>query len=223
MLSFEKWKLMNESLGGFPLGVKTPGTIGVVGSNEIVRPLDFETELEEAKKCFQKKKMNGDISDIVSKKHDIKVKDDDEEADVDADVKVKDDDEEADVDADVKVKDDDEEADVDADVKVKDDDEEADVDADVKVKDEKPTLFQKKKQKKSMKKEWDEKYRSLHNQLSNGLPGQKYWDGLSEDAVYAPKDPNQGLGNMNPETPLDAQPGEVGFAPSGRVATGFGN
>jgi hypothetical protein len=193
MLSFEKWKLMNESLGGFPLGVKTPGTIGVVGSNEIVRPLDFETELEEAKKCFQKKKMNGDISDIVSKKHDIKVKDDDEEADVDADVKVK------------------------------DDDEEADVDADVKVKDEKPTLFQKKKQKKSMKKEWDEKYRSLHNQLSNGLPGQKYWDGLSEDAVYAPKDPNQGLGNMNPETPLDAQPGEVGFAPSGRVATGFGN
>lgn len=218
MLSFEKWKLMNESLGGaFTLGVKSPDTIGVVGSNteEIIEnePLSFERELEEAKKCL-KKKMDGDVPNPedggnVPPPPPKKPEDDDAEAEADADEKGDHSEPDGDEDADGKEPQD------------SGDDGDGDDDADDKV-DEKPTLFQKKKQKKGMKKEDVDRWNSLQSQLMRGLPGQKYWDGLSEDAVYPPADPNTGLGDMQPETPTNPQPGEVGYAPDSRVATGFG-
>jgi hypothetical protein len=48
--------------------------------------------------------------------------------------------------------------------------------------------------------------RGAHNEL-----GTKYGDGLSEDAVFAAQNPNDGLGDIDPGA------GDVGFAPQGRV------
>lgn len=221
MLSYEKWKVISESLGGaIPLGIKTPETIGVVGNN--TEPLDFEAELEEAKKCL-KKKMDGDVpspDEGGDKPPFLKKKDEDPD---DADADAGGDDSEPSGDDD---KDEEPSADADADSGGDDSpgdssngsgDEESDPKA-------KPTLFQKKKQKKSMKKnmkkednEFLNRFKSLQGQMNHD-PNQKYWDGLSEDAVYPETDPNQGLADMQPEVPTDPQPGEVGFSPYSKVA-----
>jgi len=222
MLSYEKWKVISESMGGaIPLGIKTPETIGVVGNiTEPVEPLDFEAELEEAKKCL-KKKMDGDVPSPDDEGGDkppfLKKKGspDDAEADDGGEEPGGDEDESGDEpsgDADAGS---DDSSDSDSDSSG--DDEKVDPKA-------KPTLFQKKKQKKGMKKnmkkednEFLSRFKSLHKQLGYD-PNQRHWDGLSEDAVYPESDPNQGLADIQPEVPDNPQPGEVGFSPYSKVA-----
>ena len=69
----------------------------------------------------------------------------------------------------------------------------------------------------AMKKEQDEFMQSLSRQMSGGTSDTKYWDGISEDAVFNPPDPNQGLADMNPEVSDNPGPGEVGFGPDTRI------
>lgn len=212
MLSYEKWKVISESLGGaLPLGIKTPETIGVIGNN--TEPLDFATELEEAKKCL-KKKMDGDVpSDDGSEGPPLPLK---KKGHADAEADAKGDHEEPDDDEDEEGNEpsDDAGSDAGSDAPENDGDDDDDDDGG----DAKPTLFQKKKQKKNMKKEESEFFKSLLGQLGSGHVNQKFWDGLSEDAVYPPADPNVGLGDMQPEVPDNPQPGDVGYAPFSKLA-----
>ena len=218
MLSYKQWKLLNESLGGaIPLGVSQPQTIGAVGSNLSLYELD--QELQEAKKKMvmkAKKKMGGECPSDDDD-------DDDDDKDMDMDIKGKD------------VGSDDDSGNGGPDMGSEDDDMDSDEDDDGGDMMMKRCSKKKAKKcsKKQMKKEHsmkeynpneteEEFFASLQSQLSGGVPTNKNWDGLSEDALYAMSDPNQGLADMNPQISGNPQAGEVGYAPDTRVATQFG-
>jgi hypothetical protein len=129
--------------------------------------------------------------------------------------------------------DDDDEEEVDVDDEIDDEDgEEEDLDVDVKKKPpmdkppmdkppmDKPPMFSKKKSKKSkkkMKKEQAEFFKSLSAQMGGGNTNAKYWDGISEDAVFNPPEPNQGLADMEPQAPENPGPGDLGYSPVTRI------
>jgi hypothetical protein len=218
MLSYNEWKLLNETLGGpVPLGVSTPQSIGISGANDVQSVLDeAKKKLKKKKKCQAKKcsKMNADMDmdmgdeeeelDIKAKKPDLDVDPDKPEPEVDDD----DDDDEVDIEDKV-----DDEGDEELDVEKKPPMDKPPMD--------KPPMFSKKKSKKKsakkMKKEQDEFFQSLSKQMSGGTTDTKYWDGISEDAVFNPPDPNRGLADMAPEVDDNPGPGEVGFGPSTRI------
>jgi len=169
MLSYREYKL-NESLlgmGPISLGLRTPNSLGVVGSN-----LGDET-LEEAKKKKKKikKKMNGDeeIED-----EDLEAVEDEEEVDVD-----------------VEEEPDEEEVDDEEDVDVEDKE-----DVDIEVDEEEPILKgackgknctkymkkekgkKKKPAKKKMKTEEDQTWWTSVQNMMDSNPNQKFWDGI---------------------------------------------
>lgn len=66
--------------------------------------------------------------------------------------------------------------------------------------------------------------------MMSGGDGQRNWDGISpknEDALLPIIDPNTGyaIGNYGDPAPGEGQPqpGEVGFAPQGKIGDFFGN
>jgi len=206
MLSYRQYKL-NESLmgmGPITLGLRTPSSLGVVGSQ-----LGDEETLEEAKKKKKlKKKMNGDEEiddeDIDDEDiEDIEAVEDDEDVD---DEEVVDD----------EVDDDDGEVDVD-DVEDEDDEDMEDrillkgkdkgmfmcKDGSKKkhckeyMKKEKGSKKKKKSAKKKMKTEEDQTWWTSVQNMMDASPNEKFWDGMSP------------------------QPGEPGFAPQGRVGDNF--
>jgi len=235
MLSFKDWKdkqsILKESAlaGVFTLGVKSPNNIGISGAN--TEPIsDINFELEEAKKKSAKKckKMDGELSDedaetapdgeVIPKEKAAPKDLDAEEEGGEDEIKAADDEAEA--------ADDEEEA-ADDEAEAADDEEEAADDelaADAKKKLPVP-MFQKKKQKKQMKKEGielsdDDKefLASLKKMYDAGNPNHKFSSGLSEDALMTPVDPNAGLADMEPEINPNPQPGEVGYAPATKIA-----
>ena len=115
--TFQDWKTLHESLGGaIPLGIKTPASLGVVGSvttslitsnglEEALEELDLMSieRLEEAcKKAKSKKKMLVDLGKPEDKEIDVDPKkhDDDEEDDEKGDHDEPDEDDEIDDDDD---------------------------------------------------------------------------------------------------------------------------
>jgi hypothetical protein len=165
MLSYKNYTLLNESLGQtIALGVRQTPIIGIVGAH------DVENTLEEArKKCCAKKKMEDDAEEPEPEEDEIKVKSkskDEPEEDEEGDVEDK-------IDKKIKSKDEPED---DEDEDKEDDDEETD---EPKEPEDKPTLFQKKKQKKNMKKEDIEFFQSLSRQLGASTINQKFFDGIN--------------------------------------------
>ena len=173
MKSYEQWKLIKESIGpAITLGVQSPNVIGTVGTSFGFSEIDAILD-EAKKKCANKKcskKMDGelDAGDDVEPEPEVEKKP----------VEAPEDEPEVDDDAEGDEGEGDE-----------GDEEEGEPEAE-----EKPTLFQKKKMKKKMKKEDYDFWQSLQTQLGGALPGTKYNDGISEYKA-----------------------GEVGFAPQGKI------
>ena len=169
MKSYKNWKLLKESaLGGtFTLGVQSPNVIGTVGTSFGFSEIDAILD-EAKKKCSTAKckKMDGDLGEPEVEPEEPEKK---KPVDVEPEEKPETPDE------------------------PEVDDKGGDEEEPELGKEEKPTLFQK-KQKKMKKEEADpdaDWWRSVHDQLSGGLPGQKFYDGI--------------------------EPGQPGFAPTTRV------
>ena len=228
MLSYKNWKEINESLmgmGPITLGLSNPQNIAVVGSNTAGLEEEIEGELEstedwlaEAKKKMKilkkkinkaKKKMNGDMEDEVPS--DDGDGDDEDMGDDDGD------DEDVDDDDDSDSGDDDGDSDSDDNG---DDEDMGDGNG--------GGMFMKKGGKKKMghgymKKGGKKKSGSYSKKKMKkeahwwaSDPDPKNWDGISaldEDSLVPPTDPNADFDQQQEEP----QPGDVGFAPDGRV------
>ena len=272
MLSYQNWKLLNESFGSpINLGVKSKSSIGTIGS--LLRDLENHEEalsLEEAKKKMgkvmakhmkkmgKKKKMLLDDEDEVSDAVDdvdVDVEDDDDDDDGDeekgcagkfcgkmskkkmkkmkkskkmgADMDMDDDmgmpmkkKKPVIDDMDDEMEDDDEEMDMD-DEDLEDEEEETgeDLDGDNEEDEDEDhaamvnrPMMSKKKSRKNMKKEDADWWASLKRQIAH--PQIKYDDGWSryqEDSLLPPTDPNAEVAQKEPG------PGDVGYAPQGRI------
>lgn len=173
MLTFKKWKTLNENFGGaIPIGLGQPNAVvGVVGA-----------QLEEAK---AKKKMFGDEAEEKEEKDD-----EDEDKEVKIVVKgKKDDDKDDKEEKDEKEPEDEKEPDNDADDKKP---------AFLMSKKKCSTCNKSNKKMAKENKEW---YGSVIGQL-NSDPNAKFWDGFSsleEDVVIAPQDQNAGLVDEQPK------------------------
>lgn len=240
MLTYKKWKQLNESFGSVTLGLSTPSTLGGVVGAQNITPEEAEgIELEEGKEGKEGKKGKckcGKKQCICSKKmldmdpevlKQITTSDDDKE--VETDVDATSDEDEVDVD---ELGDESDEEITDAE---EDEEEEENGDEDkIIVKKsikEIPPMMQKKKMcaKKHMKKKMGKKnckhmtkedaewWQSIHDMMDVRHTTDKHWDGISEDQLYAPKDANEGLDGES-----EPGPGEPGYAPQTRIGTPFG-
>lgn len=192
MQSYKDWEKLNENFG-FTLGLQTPASLGAIGALGV----DIDgNDIQEGKN--KKKKMFGDENEPTD--------DDDDSGDNDS--------------GDELVK---PAAPKDKDVDAGDDDSsDSDCGDDADAGDEKkPPFMSKKKSKKSSKKmkkeesepskEEDDFWDSLTSQTANVLSSN--WDGMpqNEEALIAPTDPNAEMADG------EAGPGEVGYAPSGKL------
>lgn len=233
LLSYKQYRILNETLGSpITLGLARPTNLGMIGNRFTPEEL-AAIDLEEGKK--KKKKMNDGEIEIDAETGDGEVIDDKkappkdrpsdkgcdcgkDDCDCDNSDDVKEegcskkhskkkmsdcgvDDEEIDI----KDSGDDEEIDIDDD---SDDDEDGlDVDdiegGELGMMKKKMKKNMKKKAKKGMKKEEAEWWASVHNMLDG-------FSTVSEETLLTPRDPNEGLFS-------EPGPGEVGYAPSGRV------
>lgn len=214
MLSYQKWKLLEESFGGV-LGIQTPHVVGGIVGN-----LAGLEGIEEAK---AKKKM---LEDDAVPTDEVPADDDGDEDDVE-----KDDKDDCGCDGEKKCSkmccknmkkeacDDDEDVDGDDDDD-SDDDEELDGedngegDPDEKAKEdgktlEIPMMMKKKMKKKMSKKMKKEHLESINAQISSD-PQQKNWDGISKREDYL-------IPGQEEKIP---GPGEVGYAPQTRFGIG---
>ena len=182
MLSYKKWKMLNEQFGGpITLGLKSPNQVAVVGA---VAPTEEELEadnLEEGKKKKMLRdpnlddEMGDDLGDELGDPDVEDLGDDDGECDCSCH-----------------------------------DDEEEDPEG---IEGPDGIMLCKKSAKKSAKKmtkEEEEWWSSVHDMTK--FNDTKGWDGLAEDALLSPENPNDGLDGSD-----EPGPGEVGYAPQGKV------
>jgi len=224
MLSYKQWKQLNESVfGSFPLGLSQTQSLGI-SSN--VEGAEIEgVELEEGRKKKKVKVVedetgDGEVVAPASKKDEPKSAscgcskcgkncknmlsdedDTDNEEDEDEDEDEEDTEDEDDTDEDEEEDDTDEDDEDEDEEDDTDEDEEDDTDEDEDEDEDKEKAP--KMMKKKMKKEEREWLGSLLNQI--GDPTQKFDSGFTEDNFSADQ----------------AGPGEVGYAPSGRIADNF--
>lgn len=232
LLSYKQYKILNETLGSpITLGMAKPTNLGMIGNRLTPEEL-AAIELEEGKK--KKKKMDdGEAVEIDADTGDGEVVDDkkappkdkpcdcgsDDCPDCGGDSDIKEegcgkkhskkkmsdcgggDDEEIDI------SDDSEDVDIDDD---DDDDDSEDVEdlegGELAMMKKKMKKGMKKNAKKGMQKEEAEWWTSVHNMLDG-------FSSVTEESLLAPYDPNEGLTSSEPG------PGEVGYAPSGRVGS----
>lgn len=205
MLSYQKWKLYNESFGAtsFNLGIKTPTSMGIVGANTT----ELGTELDE-------KKMLGTV-DLADKKPLLPLPKDKKplNKDLEGDEEVVDDkdvaDDIGDEDKDVGTEDD---LETDLDVAKDPDEDSAEKSTDLEIMPKKGTIVQKCKKCATMRKEDQNWWNSVHSMLDPETMNQRFSSGLSEDMLIAL--------SGTPEATTDDQtpgPGEVGFAPQARI------
>lgn len=240
MLSFKDWKSLNESYD-VSMGLTTPASVGVVAPG--YGGLSFEELLEAAKKKMKKKMMDDEGNDDEDEDADVEDEDDAETGDGEvvepSAIKDKE-----------KPEDDDDEESDDEDDEESDDEKEPEGKNPFLSNMKKKMNKMKKKMKEKMssdKKSCDKMKKKMTAENSETIetiePSNDPWlqsfkkmianvdtrnDGITdytnEDAIMPYIDINTGLTGERPDTlPIAEVPGQIGYAPQGKVGANFGN